>query len=137
MKENTFHFQVFSGRGLEFNEDVTQVLLPGIDGQLGILANHCDYVGLLGTGIVKVDASNGENHSFVLTGGFCKFARNTLTILADSVDMPGTADLSTFEAERVILNKQMTELNLFDPASDIVPQKLARLVALEELEKGA
>ena len=57
------------GRQL-FAADVSEVVLPAHDGERGILASHGDFVGLLGTGAMKVVAKGNDYWIAVCSGVF-------------------------------------------------------------------
>jgi F0F1-type ATP synthase epsilon subunit len=99
MTDASFQLKVFSGRGLEIEATVTEVTVPTESGEIGVLADHCEYVGLLGTGLVSYSASQatGVNPTAsvkrcLVSGGICTFKGTTLTLLADTVDNPDSLD---------------------------------------------
>jgi len=47
-----------------FKGNVTQVILPGLDGSFGILNSHASLISALTNGVVKVDQNQNENNSF-------------------------------------------------------------------------
>lgn len=47
-----------------FEGNVTQVILPGLDGSFGILNSHAPLISALSKGAVKVDQITAENKSF-------------------------------------------------------------------------
>jgi F0F1-type ATP synthase epsilon subunit len=131
MSDGTFTLKVFSGRGLEVDAQVRSVNVPSEIGELGFLANHCDYVGLISTGIVEYVAEGSAGTArCVVSGGICTFAQNVLTLLADSVDLPGAEPV----VENVeLLRTQLETLSLFDPEWEVVSQRLARVEAQKSL----
>jgi|GEM_PF-1580785 len=84
-----FELKVFTPVGLALEASVTAVSLWTSDGQIGILPNHAKYMGLLGTGTLEFvnDTPSKEKTRVQVAGGFCSFANNTLSILADSVEV--------------------------------------------------
>jgi F0F1-type ATP synthase epsilon subunit len=134
MSDGTFTLKVFSGRGLEVDADVRSVSVPSETGELGFLPNHCDYVGLLSTGIAEyvIDGEVGARRC-VVSGGLCTFADNTLTLLADSVDLPGAVDKAPMDENLELLRTQLETLSLFDPEWEVVSQRIARAEAVQTL----
>jgi F-type H+-transporting ATPase subunit epsilon len=66
------------------------VVLPGHDGQLGILRNHAPMLIKLGVGLMRVEGITGRSNAyFVVDGGFVRVSENNVTILA--------YDVTTFE----------------------------------------
>ena len=134
MSDGTFTLKVFSGRGLEVDAQVRSVNVPSETGELGFLPNHCDYVGLLSTGLTEyvVDDETGVKRC-VVSGGLCTFADNVLTLLADSVDLPGAVEKAPLEENLEILKTQLETLSLFDPEWEVISQRLARAEAVKTL----
>jgi F0F1-type ATP synthase epsilon subunit len=134
MSDGTFTLKVFSGRGLEVDAEVRSVNVPSETGELGFLPSHCDYVGLLSTGVAEyvVDGEAGAKRC-VVSGGLCTFADNILTLLADSVDLPGAADKAAVEENLELLKTRLETLSLFDPEWEVISQRLARAEAVQAL----
>jgi F0F1-type ATP synthase epsilon subunit len=141
MTNGKFTLKVFSGRGLEIEAEVTEVEVPSEDGEIGILADHCDYVGLLGTGLVSYDPSaagsqiggNTPIKRCLVSGGLCTFKDNVLTLLADTVDNPEALDLNLLKQDTTLLRAELEALSLFDPEWEVLSQRLKRVEALREL----
>ena len=133
MSDGTFQLKVFSGRGLEVEARVSTVTVPSETGELGFLENHSDYVGLIATGVTQyVDSSDNTNKKCIVSGGICTFSNNVLTLLADTVDHPqdiGTVKVSNDEI--ALMEAELEQLSLFDPAWEALSQKLARLNAIK------
>jgi F0F1-type ATP synthase epsilon subunit len=135
MADGTFTLRVFSGRGLEIESTVRSVTVPSDSGEVGFLADHCDYVGLLGTGLAVYEITTGEApRRCLVSGGVSTFANNVLTLLADTVDNPDALDTTPLKEEDVALLKlELEKLSLFDPEWEILANKVARLEALKAL----
>lgn len=133
MADGVFQLKVFSGRGLEFESPTTSVVLQSAVGELGFLAGHREYVGLLATGIAECVTDAGETVRFVAAGGVCTFKDNVLTLLADTVDLKENADLNVLKQDAGLLATELEALSLFDPEWEVVSQKLARIEAVREL----
>ncbi|HEY4921699.1 MAG TPA: F0F1 ATP synthase subunit epsilon [Xanthobacteraceae bacterium] len=78
----TFHFDLVSPAKLIFTGDVTQVDVPGVEGDFGVLAGHAPLVATLKPGVLTVFA-DGEPQRYVVLGGFAEVSSEGLTILAD------------------------------------------------------
>jgi len=133
MSDDTFQLKVFSGRGLEVEASVRSVTVPSEVGELGFLARHCDYVGLLSTGIVDYTAVDGASKRCIVSGGICTFADNVLTLLADTVDLPESLDLRPLSEDVALLKTELEALSLFDPEWEVLSQRVARIEALRSL----
>jgi F0F1-type ATP synthase epsilon subunit len=134
MSNGMFQLKVYSGRGLEVEATVSDVAVPSEGGELGFLENHCDYVGLLSTGLVQYTASGGNSPRLcIVSGGICTFSNNVLTLLADTVDLPESLDLSPLDQDVGLLEAELESLSLFDPEWELLSQKVARINAIKSL----
>jgi F-type H+-transporting ATPase subunit epsilon len=78
----TFHFDLVSPEKLLFSGDVTQVDLPGTEGDMGVLAQHAPLVTALRPGILIIHGE-GAPQRVVVNGGFAEVSPSGLTVLAD------------------------------------------------------
>lgn len=62
-----------------------EVILPGLDGQIGILGDHATMVTILDVGLLKLKIE-GSWTPFLLSDGIAEIDRNRVTILANNVD---------------------------------------------------
>jgi F-type H+-transporting ATPase subunit epsilon len=81
----TFQFELVSPEKLLFSGDVTQVDVPGIEGDFGVLAGHAPMVATLRPGILTVHGDGGAKKIVVL-GGFAEVSPSGLTVVADVAD---------------------------------------------------
>ena len=83
---NNFRIKVFTPAGLVLSEETDSVKLPSSNGEIGVLPQHTKYAGLLGSGTLEFSTEIGVK-KINISGGLTQFANNTLTVLADSVDL--------------------------------------------------
>ena len=73
--------KIVSPTGIVFESDCDFVVLPGSEGQLGILANHAPLLSTLKKG--KITArQRGSARTFDISGGFVEVLKNRITVLA-------------------------------------------------------
>ena len=73
--------QIITPDSTLFNGEATLVVVPGIDGQIGILNNHAPLVSSLVQGVVKVKHNEKED-LFDIPGGVVEVSLNKITVLA-------------------------------------------------------
>jgi F-type H+-transporting ATPase subunit epsilon len=78
----TFHFDLVSPEKLLFSGDVTQVDVPGEEGDFGVLAGHAPFVAIMKPGVLTV-YGDGAPHRIVVHGGFAEVGPTGLTVLAE------------------------------------------------------
>lgn len=66
-----------------FKGEATSVVLPGLDGSLGILNNHAPLITTLKAGSIKVKTTEGKELSFEVKGGTVEMLNNVLIVLAE------------------------------------------------------
>jgi len=78
----TFQFDLVSPEKLLISGEVTQVDVPGSEGDFGVLAGHAPMVTTLRPGILVVYRDGGELR-VVVNGGFAEVSPTGMTVLAD------------------------------------------------------
>ena len=73
--------QIIRPESTLFSGEATLVVVPGIDGQIGILNNHAPLVSSLVKGVVKVKHNDKED-LFDIPGGVVEVSLNKITVLA-------------------------------------------------------
>ena len=76
------NLEVVSLEKVVFSGKVDQLVVPGINGQLGILPQHCPLISLLNAGEMKI-SRDGKEICLDLSGGFLMVKANHVIILAD------------------------------------------------------
>tara|TARA_B000000532_G_scaffold93088_1_gene74610 strand:+ start:273 stop:665 length:393 start_codon:yes stop_codon:yes gene_type:complete len=65
-------------------EDVTEVVVPAFEGEIGILKDHISIISFLKPGIIKI-YSKSEEEKFYVEDGIIEFKNNNLSILTSSI----------------------------------------------------
>ncbi|HKV06900.1 MAG TPA: ATP synthase F1 subunit epsilon [Thermoanaerobaculia bacterium] len=81
-RNDTFHCSVITPERAVLETDATFVAFPAHDGEVGILAHRAPLLYKMGTGELRVQASEG-NHRLFVDGGFAQMVDNRLTILTE------------------------------------------------------
>ena len=79
------HFELVTPDRLVMSDDVYMVVVPGTEGESGIMAGHAPYMTTLKDGEVAVYRSAGtQPERIAVTGGFAEVSERGLTVLAES-----------------------------------------------------
>ena len=79
------HFELVTPEKLVTSEDVYMVVVPGTEGESGILAGHAPYMTTLRNGDIAVYRTAGAQPERIpVTGGFAEVSERGLTVLAES-----------------------------------------------------
>ena len=65
-------------------EDVTEVIIPAFEGEMGILKNHISIVSFLKPGVIKVFSKSSEENYYV-EDGIVEFKDNNLSVLTSYI----------------------------------------------------
>ena len=65
-------------------EDVTEVVVPAFEGEIGILKNHISIISFLKPGLIKIFSKLGEE-KFYIEDGIAEFKNNSLSILTSTI----------------------------------------------------
>jgi len=123
----TISFDLVSPENLIFNDEVGMIIVPGKDGDFGVLPGHSKVMSSLRPGRVMV---YGEDKNllkaFFVSGGFAEVNPEKCIVLAESVDEINTISKQSIEKEIEELSGQET-----DVAKDQLAIAKAKLEALD------
>jgi F-type H+-transporting ATPase subunit epsilon len=100
------HLEIVTPEKRAFVGDVDEVIVPGSEGELGILPHHAPLISTLGQGVLRLK-SGGQEQEFAIFGGFLQVRPDRVVVLAETADMDSEIDLeraerARHEAERVL-----------------------------------
>ena len=102
----TFYFELLTSTRKLISCRAKSLMFPALDGQMGILRNHCPMITELGLGIMYVKDAKIQDHDtisdkfFLIDGGFIQVGENHVTALA--YDVTGFEELDMTEVETMI-----------------------------------
>ena len=121
---NTFHLEIVTPDGLEYNGEAESLLIRTDDGDIEILANHADLISTVAIGRARIIA-DGKTLYASAAGGFVSVAKNAVRLVATTFEFADDIDL-----ERAKLAKKRAEEALPAKKTDadvrIAKAKLAR-----------
>jgi len=83
------HFELVTPERLIRSDDVHMVVVPGSEGDFGVLAGHAPFMSTIRDGEVAIyRAAGGEPERIAIEGGFAEVNDKGLTILAEKADVP-------------------------------------------------
>jgi F-type H+-transporting ATPase subunit epsilon len=96
-----FRFQLVALTGTKFDEEVHEVVLPTLDGDIGVLTDHMPLVSVATDGAIMVRRNSRdtdrEREYFAISGGAIDVTNNVLRVLVDEADHAD--EISEAEAE--------------------------------------
>jgi F-type H+-transporting ATPase subunit epsilon len=91
--------EIVSQDRMVFEGDVDIVVLPGMDGEMGVLPHHSPVLTTLKYGLIKVRIKN-EEQVFTVAGGVAEIQPKIVTVLADAAENVQEIDMARAEAAR-------------------------------------
>ena len=81
------HFELVTPVRLVRSEDVFMVVVPGTEGEFGVLEGHAPFMSTVRDGVLKIyKTENGAPDEIIVQGGFAEVGDNGLTVLAEHVE---------------------------------------------------
>ena len=77
------HLEIVTPQGQVFSDDVNSVVLPGSEGEFGVLPNHASLISLLKAGVIDIEDKNKKHDIVAINWGYAKIDEDKVTILAD------------------------------------------------------
>ena len=112
--------EIVSPERRAYTDEVDMVIVPGIDGQLGILPHHTRLISVLGVGELRIK-KGGTEESMLISGGFVEVRPDKVIVMADLAEHSDEID-----ATRAAEARKRAEAEL-EQASD--PVDIARVRA--------
>lgn len=81
------HFELVTPARLVRSEDVHMVVVPGTEGEFGVLEGHAPFMSTVRDGALKIyKTDGGAPEEIIVQGGFAEVGENGLTVLAEHVE---------------------------------------------------
>ena len=77
------HLEIVTPDGLIFSNEVKSVVLPGSEGEFGVLPGHASLVSLLSAGLVDIESEDNAHDIVAINWGYVKIDEGKAVILAD------------------------------------------------------
>jgi len=114
-----FHFQLVSISGKKFDDDVYEVVLPTLDGEIGILQDHMPLISVATTGAIAIRRNSKDSEAqreyFATNGGVIEIENNTVRILVDEADHAD--DINEAEAKKALERAEKMKMEAKDQVS--------------------
>ena len=104
-------------------EDVTEVVAPAFEGEIGILKDHISIISFLKPGIIKIYSKNGEE-KFYIEDGIIEFKNNNLSVLTSSIFNLKDMEKSKIQELIKIAEDETSKKELTDQTKYLIDQKI-------------
>jgi F-type H+-transporting ATPase subunit epsilon len=99
-----FQFELVSPERLLLSEQITEVVVPGTEGYMTVMAHHAPLMATVKPGVVAVKTPDGKLDRYVVFGGFVDITPDGCTLLAESA--VHVADIKADELQNRIKDAQ-------------------------------
>ena len=110
-------------------EDVSEVVVPAFEGEMGILKDHISIISFLKPGIIKISSKSGDEHYYV-EDGIVEFKNNNLSILTSTIF--NVADMDKSKKENLLkqAENESSKTEISDQSKYLIDQKVEVLKTL-------
>ncbi len=127
----TFEVEVVAADRTVFKGPAVSLVLPGVDGYLGVLHGHAPLVTALAIGVITITQPDNHLEIIAVSGGFAEVLQQKTIILADAAELAAEIDI-----ERARLAQQRAEerLRTASPGENIDVER-ARIALLRAINR--
>jgi len=132
--------EIVSQDRMVFSGDAEMVVLPGVEGVMGILPHHSPLLTTLTFGVITVVTKN-ERDFFTVAGGVAEVQPDQVTILADAAENVEEIDIARAEAaknkaENLLADKSTMSMEELENLRNSLRRSSLRLDAIKKFKKG-
>ena len=110
-------------------EDVTEVVVPAFEGEMGILKDHISIISFLKPGIITIHSKSGEE-KFYIEDGIVEFKNNNLSILTSSIFNLNEVEKNKLQDLLKLAEEEASKSETNDQTKYLVDQKIEVLKSL-------
>jgi len=128
-----FHLEIVTPSARAYQGEVSLVEVPGLEGQMGIMAGHAPMLALLLSGVLHLRDHRRDMH-FAIGAGFIQVEKDEVTVITYFAQRPWEIDLAAAGEEKAEAEKKLAK-GLSQEEAD--PIRLAWLAAQARIKVGA
>ena len=91
--------EIVTPERLAYSDTVDSVVLPGSEGEMGVLPHHAPLLATLGIGELRI-RKGGAEEAFAIVGGFVQVRPDKVVVMAETADMASEIDLEKAQEAR-------------------------------------
>ncbi len=80
--DNLIHIEVVTPLGMIYNDNVKSIVLPGSEGEFGVLKGHTSLISSLKAGIIDIEKSDSTHELVAIDSGHAKVSETKVSVLA-------------------------------------------------------
>ena len=110
-------------------DDVSEVVVPAFEGEMGILKDHISIISFLKPGIIKILSKSGDENYYV-EDGIVEFKNNNLSILTSTIFNLANMDKSKQQDLLKRAEEEANKTDINDQSKYLADQKVEVLKTL-------
>ena len=130
--EKKFLFELITPSKTLVSNEFDMVVVPGAEGDFGVLQNHSNLISMLRPGILKTYNNNKVDKEFFLYSGFADVTSDKLTVLSDIAFEKNEFDLK-FEKENLVRLEQEKNKTKDEKESLYIEEKIKKINKMIEM----
>ena len=111
-------------------EDVTEVVIPAFEGDMGILKDHISIISFLRPGLLRIIDSKSSEETYYVEDGIIEFKNNCLSILTSNIFDIKKIDKNKVRDILITAEKESKNQDMSDQAKYLVDHKIEVLKSL-------
>tara|TARA_Y100001949_G_C15702657_1_gene207379 strand:+ start:107 stop:529 length:423 start_codon:yes stop_codon:yes gene_type:complete len=132
MAENKLQLSIVTPERLVLDEDVDQVNVPGVEGDLGILYDHAPLLTTMRPGRFSYELSGEKGREaihMIVSGGYLEVTDNRVIVLAEAVEFLDEIDKERAKASLMKAEEALSNTDLSDDEFIETQNRLFRAIA--------
>ncbi len=125
-------FELVSPERLLLSEQVDMVVVPGAEGDFGVLPRHAPLISTLRPGVIRIFEGREVKERIFVAGGFAEVTPERCTVLAEEAQRVGDIDPGKLDQELKDLGE-----DLADAKSDEEKAAIAKRIAVRQAMRAA
>jgi len=132
MASDKVEFELVSPERLLVSEPVDMVVVPGAEGDFGVLPRHAPLISTLRPGVIRVFEGREVKQRIFVAGGFAEVTPERCTVLAEEAVPVGDIDAAALDQELKDLGEDLS-----DAKSDEEKAAIAKRIAVRQAMRAA
>lgn len=124
-------FELVSPEKLLLSEDVDMVVVPGAEGDFGVLSGHTPLISTVRPGVIATYHGNDVDKRIFVAGGFAEVTAERCTVLAEEAIMIGDIDRAQAEARLAAARDALSEASSETARAEAETQMLVAEAMIE------
>ncbi len=128
MAATSFRLRIVTPERLLLDEEVEEVVAPGVAGEFGVLPDHITFLTTLAPGRL-IYRTGGQRHVIAIFGGYAEVVDNVMTVLADGAEPARQIDLEAAKRAHQEAEGALAAIDFEAPEFTIARRALDRQTA--------